>query len=109
IGPEKPHDRRHDAEPLAGVLKDAALLDVHLDPAGEAVEVMDALAPALGLVAGVPRVLEERAAVVEVTAPLAQMRLLDALRHHAAAQQRLAEPGALLFEERDQLQRQAEV
>ena len=39
-------------DPLARVLQNARLLDVHLDPAGEVVEHVDRLAPARRLVAG---------------------------------------------------------
>ena len=52
--------------------------------------------------------LPEAAAVVDRAEPLAQVLLGDALGHDPAAEQHLAEAGALLLEERDQLQRQAE-
>ena len=52
--------------------------------------------------------LPERAAVVGRPDPLAQVLLADPLRDDAAAEQHLAEAGALLLEERDRLQRQIE-
>ena len=97
-----------DADPVAGVLEHPRLLDVHLDPAGEPVQHGAALAPARGLVARVLGVLPEAAAVVDRAEPLLQVLLGDPLRDDPAAEQHLAEARALLLEERDQLQRQAE-
>ena len=108
VGVDVAGDRVDDADPVAGVLEDAGLLDVHLDPAGQPVQHGAALAPARGLVARVLRVLPEAAAVVDREEPLLQVLLGDALRDDPAAEQHLAEARALLLEERDQLQRQAE-
>ena len=52
-------DRVDDPDPVAGVLQHACLLDVHLDPAGQVVEHVDRLAPAIGPVAGFDGVLPE--------------------------------------------------
>ena len=101
-------DPVHDADPVAGVLEDARLLDVHLDPAGEAVEDPDRLLPALGFVAGRLRVLPEAPAVVDRAEALLQLRLGHPLGHDPTPEQHLAEAGSLLLEERDQLQRQVE-
>ncbi len=101
-------DRRDDADAVAGVLEHARLLDVHLDPAHEAVEDVDRLPPPLRLVAGLFCVLPEAAAVVDRAERLAQLLLGDALEHDAAAEQHLSEAGAFLLEERDELQRQVE-
>ncbi len=103
-----PGDRVHDADPVAGVLQHARLLDVHLDPAGQVVEHVDRLSPARGLVAGLLGVLPEAAPVVERAERLAQLLLGDALEHDPAAEQHLPEAGALLLEEGDELQRQVE-
>ena len=65
VGVHVAGDRGHDADPVAGVLEHARLLDVHLDPAGEVVEDVDALPPALRLVARLLGVLPEAAAVVD--------------------------------------------
>ena len=65
VGVHVPGDGRDDADPVPRVLEHARLLDVHLDPAGEVVEDVDRLAPALGLVAGLGRVIPERPAVVD--------------------------------------------
>ena len=46
VGVNVSGDRGHDSDPVPGVLQDAGLLDVHLDPAGEIVEHVDRLAPA---------------------------------------------------------------
>ena len=108
VGVDVAGDRVDDADPLARVLQHARLLDVHLDPAGEVVEHVDRLLPARRLVAGGLGVLPEAAAVVDRAEPLAQVLLRDALEHDPAAEQHLAEARALLLEERDQLQRQAE-
>ena len=61
-----------------------------------------------GCVAGVGGVLPEAAPVVDRAEALAQVLLGDALGDDPAAEQHLAEAGALLLEERDQLQRQVE-
>ena len=90
---------------VCGVLQDAALLDVHLDPAGQAVERADALAPARGLVAGGLGGVPERASVL-VADRLPQLLLGHALEHDPRAEQHLPEARALLLEERDQPQRQ---
>ena len=45
VGVDVAGDRRHDAEAVARVLEDAGLLDVELDPAREAVEDAERLAP----------------------------------------------------------------
>ena len=58
-------DRRDDADAIARVLEHPRLLDVHLDPAREAVEDAEAVAPPLGLVAGLFCVLPEAAPVVD--------------------------------------------
>ena len=98
-------DRLDDPESRAGVLQDAALLDVHLDPAGQVVERVDRLAPARGLVAGRLGGVPERDAVL-VADRLAQLLLADALQHDPRAEQHLPEARALLLEERDQPQRE---
>ena len=67
-----------------------------------------AFAPPLGLVPGLLRVLPEAATVVDRAERLAQLLLGDALEHDAAPEQHLSEAGALLLEERDELQRQVE-
>src|SRR5262249_51387508 len=108
VGVDVARDPVHDPDPVAGVLEDARLLDVHLDPAGEVVQDVDRLAPAPRLVAGRYGVLPEAPPVVERAEALLQLLFRDALRHDPAAEQHLAEPGALLLEERDQLQRQVE-
>ena len=108
VGVHVAGDRRDDADPVARVLEDARLLDVHLDPAREVVEDVDRLAPALGLVAGVGRVLPERAPVVDGAERLAQLLLGDALEHDPAPEQHLPEARALLLEEGDELERQVE-
>ena len=101
-------DRGHEPDPVAGVLEHARLLDVHLDPAGQVVEDVRALPPALGLVTGVGGVLPEAPPVVDRAEALAQVLLGDALGDDPAAEQHLPEAGALLLEERDQLERQVE-
>ena len=58
-------DRPNDPDAVSGVLENAGLLDVHLDPADEVVEDVRRLAPAPGLVAGFLRVLPERPSVVD--------------------------------------------
>jgi hypothetical protein len=58
-------NRVDDADRVPRVLQDPALLDVRLDPAREVVEDVDALAPALGLVAGLRGVLPEAPPVVD--------------------------------------------
>ena len=108
VGVDVAGDRRDDADPVPRVLQHAGLLDVHLDPAGEAVEDVDRFAPALRLVARVGRVLPEAAGRRRSRGTLAQLLLGDALRHDPAAEQHLPEARALLLEERDQLQRQVE-
>src|SRR5262249_13361044 len=95
-------------DPVAGVLEDARLLDVHLDPAGEPVENLKRLAPARRLVASRFGVLPEASSVVERPEALPELLLGDALRHDPASEQHLPEAGALVLEERDQLQRQVE-
>ncbi len=45
VGMDVAGDRRDDAQAVAGVLEDAGLLDVELDPAREPVEDADRLAP----------------------------------------------------------------
>ncbi len=67
-----------------------------------------ALPPPLRLVAGLYCVLPEAAAVVDRPKRLAQLLLAHPLEHDAAAEQHLAEAGALLLEEGDELQRQVE-
>ena len=52
--------------------------------------------------------LPEAAAVVDRAERLAQLLLGHALEHDPAAEQHLPEAGALLLEERDQLERQVE-
>ena len=108
VGVHVAGDRRDDADPVARVLEDARLLDVHLDPAREVVEDVDRLAPALRLVARLGRVLPERAPVVGGAEGLAQLILGDALQHDAAPEQHLPEARALLLEEGDELERQVE-
>ena len=103
VGVDVAGDRVHDADPLAGVLQHAGLLDVHLDPAREVVEHVDRLAPAARLVPGGLGVLPEAPAVVDRAKPLAQVLLGHPLEHDPAAEQHLPEPRALLLEERDQL------
>src|SRR5262249_60753206 len=78
-----------------------------LDPAGEVVEDVRAVAPLVRPVPRVGRVLPEAALVVERPERLAELLLGDALRHDPAPEQHLPEPGALLLEEGDQLERQA--
>ena len=80
---------------------------ISIQPA-EAVEDVDALPPARRLVAGLLRVLPEAAAVVDRAERLAQLLLGHALEHDPAAEQHLPEAGALLLEERDELERQVE-
>ena len=58
-------DGRDDADAVPGVLEHARLLDVHLDPAHEAVKHVDALPPPNRFVAGLLRVLPEAATVVD--------------------------------------------
>ena len=65
VGVDVAGDRVDDADAVARVLEHARLLDVHLDPAGEVVEHVAALAPARRLVAGGLGVLPEAAPVVE--------------------------------------------
>jgi hypothetical protein len=101
-------DRVDDADPVAGVLQDAGLLDVHLDPAGEVVEDVAALAPLRGLVPGRLCMLPEAPPVVDRAEALPQLLLGHPLGDDPAAEQHLAEARALLLEERDQLQRQPE-
>ena len=74
----------------------------------EVVEDVLALAPARGLVPGRLRVLPEAPPVVDRAERLLQLLLGDALRDDPAAEQHLPEAGALLLEERDELERQAE-
>ena len=108
VGVDVAGDRGDEADPVAGVLEHARLLDVHLDPAGEVVEHVRALAPTLGRVPRLGRVVPKAATVVDRAEPLAEIFLLDPLRDDPAAEQHLAEAGTLLFQERDQLQRQVE-
>jgi hypothetical protein len=58
-------DRPHDPDPVARVLQDTGLLDVHLDPAHQVVEDPGGVAPAGRLEAGLLGVLPEAAPVVE--------------------------------------------
>ena len=106
VGVDVAGDRGHEPDPVAGVLEDAGLLDVHLDPAGQVVEHARALAPALRLVAGGGGRVPEAPPVVDRAELLAQVILGDALGDDPAAEQHLAKAGALLLQERDQLQRQ---
>ncbi len=108
VGVDVAGDRGDEADPVAGVLEHARLLDVHLDPAGEVVEHVRALAPTLGRVPRLGRVVPEAATVVDRAEPLAEILLVDPLRDDPAAEQHLAEAGTLLLQERDQLQRQVE-
>ena len=108
VGVDVAGDRGHDPDPVAGVLEHPGLLDVHLDPAGEVVEHVDRLAPALGLVARLVRVLPEAPPVVDRQELLLQLLLGDALKHDPTAEHHLAEARALLLEERDKLQWEAE-
>jgi hypothetical protein len=62
----------------------------------------------LGLVAGLLGVLPEAAPVVDRPEGRAQLLLRYPLGDDSAAEQHLAEAGALLLEKRDQLERQAE-
>src|SRR6266508_5585732 len=101
-------DRGHEPDPVACVLEHARLLDVHLDPAGQAVEHVNRLSPAGRLVAGLLGVLPEAASVVDCAERLAQLLLGHPLGDDAAAEQHLPEARALLLEERDQLQREPE-
>ena len=101
-------DRLDHADLLGRVLEHPALLDVALHPGADVVEHAGRLLPAHGLVAGLLGVLEERPPVVDRPEALAQVGLLHAVRADAAAEEHLAEAGALLLEEGDQPQRQLE-
>ena len=109
VGVDVAGDRVDDSDPVLRVLQDTGLLDVHLDPAREVVERMDRLAPTRRLVPCCFCVLPEAATVVDRAKRLPELLLAHALQHDAAAEQHLAEAGALLLEERDQLKRQAEL
>ena len=108
VRPVHPGDRVDDADPVPRVLQDAALLDVRLDPAGEIVEDVDALAPASRVTAGVGGVLPEAAPVVDRPNRLLEVLLGHALGDDTAAEQADVEARALLLEEGDQRQGQAE-
>src|SRR5262249_44782250 len=89
VGVDVAADRPHDRDPVAAVLQHARLFDVHLDPAGEAVEDANAFAPARGLVACLLGVLPEAAPVVDREELLLQLLLGDALRHDPAPEEHL--------------------
>ena len=101
-------DGRDDPERTPGILEDATLLDVRLDPRDEAVERPRAVAPARRVAAGVRGDVPERATVVERADLRAQLGLADVARREAAAEQQPTEAGALLLEPRDHRERQAE-
>ena len=101
-------DGADDADAVAGVLEHPRLLDVHLDPAGQAVEDVGGLPPEPRLEAGLLGVLPEAAPVVDRPETLPEVVVGDALGDDPAPQQHLSEARALLLEERDQPERQAE-
>ena len=98
-------DRRDDRERLAAAVELGPLLDVRLEVADELVRAPRGLADAAGVEAELEEGLAQgRAVGIRQRPPVVVPRARDRRR----AEQRLAEPGALLVRERDDLERERE-